>query len=315
LNREARVVAAICEALTAATVDYSRIIKILAATMRLADAMNAPAEVAYATFLSAIAVLEFDHAELNRLMDDYSDDSLLEAARMAESHVEDMRSLLDEQADMFARFHGDPRFLEHDQHAHHMIASLGRLSAEVVSQLSQRASLRLRGDLRVSRDDLRKMIAQSEIETLADLMRDSALQPVFLPLNDVVSAFTALGEYLGKERRLPPSPPQPTELDVQEITEPKTDPVDIAAAELRELAADGEAPLHEWVARGTWNDSVLRMVNAVEAWSRYGTVGDNTIGIDLDALPDVCRINGSGVGWMSLTLVRKRGGGAAYDAS
>jgi hypothetical protein len=92
LNREARVVAAICEALSAA-VDYARIIKILAATMRLADAMNAPAEVPYATFLSAIAVLEFDRSELDRLMDDYSDDSLLEAAMMTESHVEYMRSL------------------------------------------------------------------------------------------------------------------------------------------------------------------------------------------------------------------------------
>lgn len=89
--------AAICEALSAATGDYARIIKILAATMRLADAMNAPSEVAYATFLSAIAVLEFDRSELDRLMDDYSDDSLLEAAMMTESHVKDMRSLLEEQ--------------------------------------------------------------------------------------------------------------------------------------------------------------------------------------------------------------------------
>jgi hypothetical protein len=315
LNREARVVAAICEALTAATVDYARIIKILAATMRLADAMNAPAEVAYATFLSTIAVLEFDHAELNRLMDDYSDDSLLEAARMAESHLEDMRSLLEEQADMFARFHGDPQFLEHDQRAHHMIASLGRLSAEVVSQLSQRASLRLRGNLRVSRDDLRKIIAQSEIAALADLVRDSALQPVFLPQNDVVAAFTALDEYLGRERRLPPSPPQPATLEVQPITEPETDPVDIAVAALRELADDGEAQLHEWVACGTWDDAVERMVNAAEAWSRYGPAGDNTIGIDLDALREVCRIGGRGVGWMSLTRVRKREDGPPHDAS
>jgi hypothetical protein len=50
LTREARVVAAVCGALTTARVDYTRIIKILAATMRLADAMNAPAQVAYAMF-------------------------------------------------------------------------------------------------------------------------------------------------------------------------------------------------------------------------------------------------------------------------
>ena len=92
--------------------------------MRLADGTNAPGEMAYATFLSAIAVLEFDRSELDRLMDDYSDDSLLEAAMMTGSHVEDMRSLREEQADMFARFHGDPQSLEYDQRAHYMIASL-----------------------------------------------------------------------------------------------------------------------------------------------------------------------------------------------
>ena len=187
LTREARVVAAVCGALTTSGVDYTRIIKILAATMRLADAMNAPAQVAYATFLSAIAVLEFDYDELRRLLDDYSDESLLEAARMAESHVEDMRSLLDEQADMFARFHGDAQFLDHDQRAHHMIASLGHLAAEIESSLSRRAGMRMRGTLRVTREDLRDMTARSDTETLAALVSGSAQAPVFVPTPSTVA--------------------------------------------------------------------------------------------------------------------------------
>jgi hypothetical protein len=207
---------------------------------------------------------------------------------------------------MFARFHGDPQFLEYDQRAHYMIASLGRLSAEVIGQLSQRASVRLRGDLRVSRDDLRKMVAQSKIEILADLVRDSALQAVFLPQNDVVAAFTALDEYLGKERRIPPAPPQPTALGVQPIVDADIDPVEVAAKELLELASARDAMLHEWVACGTWHSAVERMMHAMEAWSRYGPTGDSSIGIELVALREARRIGDHGVGWMSLTSVREQ---------
>lgn len=305
LTREARVVAAVCGALTASGVDYTRIIKILAATMRLADAMNAPAQVAYATFLSAIAVLEFDHDELRRLLDDYSDESLLEAARMAESHVEDMRSLLDEQADMFARFHGDAQFLDHDQRAHHMIASLGRLAAEVISSLSVRAGMRMRGTLRVTREDLRSMTAGSDAETLAALVSGSAQTPVFVSAPDTVAAFTALDEYLSRERRRPLPPPEPADLPLDPADAPETDPADSAARALEALVASGDIGLHEWVVCGTWEGAVGRMIDAVEAWSRYGPAGDNSMLVEFDARRDLCRIGDRGVGWFSLTVLRK----------
>lgn len=305
LSREARVVAAVCGALTTSGVDYSRIIKILAATMRLADAMNAPAQVAYATFLSAIAVLEFDYDELRRLLDDYSDASLLEAARMAESHVDDMRSLLDEQADMFARFHGDAQFLDHDQRAHHMIASLGHLAAEIVSSLSRRAGMRMRGTLRVTREDLRAMIARSDTETLAALVSGSARAPVFVPTPDTVAAFTALDEYLTRERRRPLPPPEPTDLRLDLPDDSEADPADSAARVLEELVAAGDIALHEWVVGGTWEGAVGRMIEAVEAWSRYGPAGDNSLRVAVDAQPDLCRVGEHGVGWFSLTVLRK----------
>lgn len=314
LTREARVVAAVCGALTTSGVDYTRIIKILAATMRLADAMNAPAQVAYATFLSAIAVLEFDYDELRRLLDDFSDESLLEAARMAESHVEDMRSLLDEQADMFARFHGDAQFLDHDQRAHHMIASLGHLTAEIESSLSRRAGMRMRGTLRVTREDLRDMIARSDTETLAALVSCSAQAPVFVPTPDTVAAFTALDEYLSRERRRPLPPPEPTGLRFDQAGTPEADPADSAARALEELAAAGDVGLHEWVVCGTWESAVGRMIDAVEAWSRYGPTGDNSMLVELDARRDLCRIEERGVGWFSLTVLRKPAGRPPRDA-
>lgn len=314
LTREARVVAAVCGALTTARVDYTRIIKILAATMRLADAMNAPAQVAYATFLSAIAILEFDYDELGRLLDDYSDESLLEAARMAESHVEDMRSLLDEQADMFARFHGDAQFLEHDQRAHHMIASLGRLAAEVISSLSMRAGMRMRGTLRVTREDLRGMTAQSDTDTLAALVSGSAQAPVFMPAPDTVAAFTALDGYLSRERRRPLPPPEPTDIRLDPADAPEADPADSAARALEELVAAGDIGLHEWVVCGTWEGAVGRMIDAVEAWSRYGPAGDNSMLVELDAKRDLCHIGQREVGWFSLTMLRKPAGRSPRDA-
>lgn len=314
LTREARVVAAVCGALTASGVDYTRIIKILAATMRLADAMNAPTEVAYATFLSAIAVLEFDHDELRRLLDDYSDESLLEAARMAESHVEDMSSLLDEQADMFARFHGDAQFLDHDQRAHHMIASLGRLAAEVISSLSMRAGTRMRGTLRVTREDLRNMTGQSDIETLAAMVSGSAQGPVFLSAPDTVAAFTSLDDYLSRERRRPLAPPEPADLRLEPADALESDPVESAARALEELVSTGDAGLHEWVVCGTWEGAVGRMIDAVEAWSRYGPAGDNSMLVEFDARRDLCRIGERGVGWFSWTALRKPAGLSPRDA-
>jgi hypothetical protein len=314
LGREARVVAAVCGALTTSGVDYARIIKVLAATMRLADAMNAPSEIAYSTFLSAIAVLEFDYEELRRLLNDYSEGSLLEAARMAGGHVDDMRSLLDEQADMFARFHSDVDFLEHDQRAHHMIASVGHLAAEVVTQLSRRADLRLRGALRVDRQDLRSMIEGAPVEELADLVADSARAPVFLSAVNTVAAFTALDDYLGKVRQRPIPPPPPTTLQIHTPADPDGDPIALAVRALEQLAADA-APLADWVVRHTWNGALNRNVQAVEAWSRHGPGGDGSLHVLIEAAIDLDYLSRGEVGWMSSTLLSNRPDGADGDTS
>jgi hypothetical protein len=226
-----------------------------------------------------------------------------------------MRSLLDEQADMFARFHGDAQFLDHDQRAHHMIASLGHLAAEIVSSLSRRAGMRMRGTLRVTREDLRDMIARSDTETLAALVSGSAQAPVFVPTPDTVAAFTALDEYLSRERRRPLPPPEPTDLRLDAPDDSETDSADSAARALEELVAAGDIALHEWVVGGNWEGAVGRMIDAVEAWSRYGPAGDNSMRVELDAQRDLYRVGEYGVGWFSLTVLRKPAGQLPHDAS
>jgi predicted transcriptional regulator len=303
LSREARVVAAICGALTTSDVDFGRIIKVLAATMRLADAMNAPSQVAYSTFLSAIAVLEFDYEELQRLLDDFSEESLREAAKMAGGHVEDMRSLLEEQADMFARFHGDVDFLEHDHRAHDMIASVGHLADEVVNQLSKRAAMRLRGAMRIDRQDLRNVLQEASVEDLADLVVDSARAPIFLSAVNTVAAFTALDDYLDRTRQRPLPLPQPTTLPVHPPADQDVDPIAAAVAALQQLA-EVHAPLSDWVVSRSWVGALLRNVHAVEAWARHGPGGDGSLSIVLEARTNLDNLGRGEVGWISHTSVR-----------
>jgi hypothetical protein len=303
LSTEARVVAAVCGALTASSVDYLQIIKVLAAAMKLADAMNAPSEAAYATLLSAIAVLEFDYQTLQRLLNDYSEDALLEAATMAGRHVEDMKDLLEEQAGMFARFQGDPRFLEHDQRAYHVIATLGQKASEVVRLLSHRADVRMRGAMRVSREDVRRLVAGSDLDELTTLVAERVRPAVFLPAVDVLAAFTALDDYLGRARQPATPPPPPRRLPVESVSVGTVDPIRLAADALAHLAALGGAPLADWVVRDHWPGALARMASAVEAWSRYGPNGEGTLSATLDAQPVMAAVDRHGVGWMSVTEV------------
>lgn len=314
LTREARVVAAVCGALTTTGVDYSRIIKVLSATMRLAEAMNAPSQMAYEAFLHAIAVLELDYEELRRLLDDFSEDALVEAAGMAGTHVQDMQTLLEEQQDMFARFQGDPLFLEHDQRAHDIIASVGRIADEIVTHSARRADVRLRGALRVDRQDLRKAIEETSVEELAELVSDSARSPVFLSAVNTVAAFTALDDYLGRIRERPTPPPEPSALPIHAPLAIRDNPVVRAATALEALAASGSALLSDWVVDDGWDEALRRNVQAVEAWSRHGPSGDGTLGAVLDAKTDLLQLDRAGVGWMSATWVRSPAIGVADDA-
>lgn len=233
---------------------------------------------------------------------------------MAETHVADMQMLLDEQTEMFARFQGDPLFLEQDQRAHDVIASLGRLADEVVTHSSRRAEQRLRGVLRVDRQDLRDAIEGTPLEELADLVSGSAQGPTFLSAVNTMAAFTALDDYLGRIRERPVPPPEPTTLAIGAPSAPGVDPAALAASALESLAASGGAPLSDWVLNDDWEGALRRHVQAVEAWSRHGPTGDGVLRAALDAKAELLQLRTKGVGWMSLTWVRSPSGGAADDA-
>jgi hypothetical protein len=308
LGHEARVVATVCGALTVPEISYARIIKVFSSAIALARAVGAPEDAAYAAFLSAIAILEADREHLQHLIDDYSEQALLEAAELARVHVADMEDLLDEQKEAFARFQADPRFLGHDQRAHHVIAQLGRLAAEVVMLLSRRASEIMRGGLRFDRQDLRDLIATRDLDALAQLVADSTFLPAALATNDPVTAFAALDDYLGRAEQVPAAPPPPIRLRPQPPPDPGPSQVDVAARALGELALAGGAPLADWVVADTWTDAVGRMTCAVEAWSRDGPSGNGTLPADLDPQTRVTRLDRDGVAIMSETLVRPRMG-------
>ncbi|MBI4538730.1 MAG: hypothetical protein HY704_04365 [Gemmatimonadetes bacterium] len=307
LSHEARVVAAVCSALAVPEISYGRIIRILASAMALAQATGAPEEAAYAPFLSAIAVLEADRQELRRLIDDRSEQALLEAAELARLHVADMQELLEEQAETFARFHADPRYLEHDQRAHTLIARVGRLATEVVAALSERAEELMRGGLRFDRQDLRELVAGTDPVGLAAIVSGASAPPSVAPI-DPVAAFAALDGYLGRADRVPGDLPDPEALSVEPPPDTGPDDFEVAAEALADLAARGGGPLTGWVVGGDWPAAVARHSAVVEAWARHGPPGDGRLAADLDARPDLETVNREGVAHLSRTLVVPRGG-------
>lgn len=308
LSHEARVVAAVCGALTVPEISYGRIIRVLGKAMALAEATGAPEEATYAPFLSAIAILESDREHLMRLIDDRSEDALLEAAELARLHVGDMQDLLDEQAELFARFHADPAFLEHDQRAHTLIAVVGRLAAEVVAALSERADELMRGGLRFDRQDLRDLVTDLDLDALAEIPGPPSVPATVAPL-DPVALFASLDDYLGRADRVPTEVPEPQPLAVAASPDPGPDAFDRAAETIAALAAASGGPLADWVVDGTWHESVARHSAAIEAWSRHGPAGDGTLAATLVARRELEHHRRGGVEHLSRTDVEPLAGG------
>lgn len=96
LTPGARVVTALLDAMTIPEVHPRSLIKFLNKAMALAQVGGAGDDVVLRQFQSAIAVLRLDWEDLTRLIDDFSDAALLEAAELVRVHVDDMRDLLDE---------------------------------------------------------------------------------------------------------------------------------------------------------------------------------------------------------------------------
>jgi hypothetical protein len=299
-------VAAVCDALGVPAVRPGRVIKVLAATMALGEAAGRPADDAYGPILSAMAVLEADYDRISRLVDAHSEQELVEAAELARLHVADMTDLLEDHAETFGRFSVDPRYRGQAQRAAATVARLDLLASDVLAEISGRADDLGRGGLRFDRQDVRDLVARTDLGTLAGLVEASVRPPPAVPPVDSAAVVAVLDAYLERLTSGTPPLPPPTELPVEPVPDSLPDLVRLAADALRWLAERDEGELADWVVGGTWDDATGRMVAAVEAWSRHGPAGDASLPVELDAWPELEAVNRDGVGAVSRTLVRAR---------
>jgi hypothetical protein len=265
LTPDARVVVAILDALTVPEVEPRRLIKFLNKAMSLALAAGAGRDAVFDQFLSAVAVLQGDWEELRRLIDDFSEDALLEAASLVRAHVDDMRELLDEHEAFFAQHRGEALFLSSEQDALDLVAKNGKLSAEVIEALTGRATDRMRGGMRIDRSDLREFLVKQSRQTLALIVEGLAIPPPSVGWVPIEAAFEALVEAAGRQRPDPPELPEPSEparLPVSAVFDPFAD----VAREL--LALRQEVTFTEVIVRKAWDEAIARSGAVVAAYTR-----------------------------------------------
>jgi len=240
------------------------LIKFLNKAMSLALAAGAGRDSVFGQFASAVAVLQSDWEELRRLIDDFSEAALLEAAARVREHADDMRDLLDEHETFFAEHRSDALFLRSEQDALDLIAKLGKLSADVIDALTGRATDRMRGGMRIDRSDLREFLADQAPQTLAGLVESLAIPPPSVGWVPVEAAFEALVDAAGRQRPEPPLLPEPSELARMPVAA-APDPFSEVALEL--AALDEPVTLAEMIVRETWDEAIARNGAVVAAYS------------------------------------------------
>ncbi|HTT94544.1 MAG TPA: hypothetical protein VMF55_07710 [Solirubrobacterales bacterium] len=247
------------------------LIKFLNKAMALAQAGGAGDDVVLRQFQSAIAVLQGDWDDLTRLLDDHSDNALLEAAELVRIHVDDMRELLDEHQTFFAAHRDRVDFLDADQEALDLVARLGTLSAEVIQAISGRADERMKAGLRVDRTDIRDFLASREVDDLATLVADLAAPSPFIVAISPMVAFDSLSEASGRVASTPPTMPPPIVL-TRQPPEAILDPAEVMRDELREL--DEPTTIVELTVREAWEESIARHSALLDVYSRWTELPD-----------------------------------------
>jgi hypothetical protein len=286
--------------------------------MALARAAGVDERSTFAPFVAATAVLERDLAELHRLIDQGDDDALTAAAEVAAAHLAD----LGEMARQVARPGG------HEAERELAAAVAGRLHALVeevagapVGALQpqppvpgapdregSRPGARGRGVVHSPRPELgvaalREVVGATEPADLAGLVAGRLqLPPAVAPVGATV-ALAALDAHLGRPEPVVVPLPEPTLLPI-ESPEVVPDFVLLAADVITWLAGLGETDLARWVVGGTWAEATARMAAVVEAWSRWGPAGDNSLAAELDPRPRLEVVGHDEVGVISWTGVR-----------
>ena len=297
LSDEGHLVATVCAVLAAPAIAPERAVRVLAAAMALARAAGVDERSTFAPFVAATAVLERDLAELHRLIDQGDDDALTAAAEVAAAHLAD----LGEMARQVARPGG------HEAERELAAAVAARLHALVDE---------VRGDpardpgerpdpapVPTPASELRELVAATDPADLADLVAGRLqLPPAVAPVG-AAAALAALDAHLGRPEPVVVPLPEPTLLPV-ESPEVVPDFVLLAADVITWLAGLGETDLARWVVGGTWAEATARMAAVVEAWSRWGPAGDNSLAAQLDPRPRLEVVGHDEVGVISWTGVR-----------
>jgi len=301
LSDEGQLVAAVCAVLATPRIAPERALKVLGAALALASAAGVDDRAAFAPFVAATAVLERDHADLVRRIGEGADDALRAAVGLAAVHLADMAALTELAAQV------GPGHEAERQRAATVTERLQALVDEVTN--AQRAG----GDVGeaasgpgarvLSREDLRTVVAATDLATLAGLVAGRTQLRPAVPAGRAGAALAALDEHLGRPEPVVVPLPEPFLLPI-ESPEVVPDFVLLAADVMTWLAGLGDTDLARWVVGGTWAEATARMAAAVEAWSRWGPAGDGSLAADLDPLPRFEVVGHDEVGIVSWTGVR-----------
>lgn len=305
LAHEARVVASFCRALTVSEIKHSRLIKVLMAAIRTAQALGADDDAVLQPFLDAIAIIEDDYIQLQDLIEDRSEERLKLAVISVRENVSDMRDLLDNQEEFFGRFQNDQAFLDKVDRAHRGLTALADLSNEVYLALFEQTDEILRRGLNFDRQDIREMAKVMGVEGLNELLPGSLALPAQVQPIDTRALFAALGDYMDRPE-LSRGLPEPSAIAVSPPNSPPRNEFSVAASELERMAAGGGAPLAAWVAEIDWKTAVTRMGATVGAWSRYGPAGTRTLKARLEPGQELEVVDRAGVAQMSALRVQPR---------
>lgn len=305
LTAEARVVASFCRALTVSEIKHNRLIKILTAAIRTAQAVGAPDEAVFQPFLDAVAVIEEDYEEMSGLIADMSEDALKLAVLAAREHLDDMRDLLDHQEDFFDRFQSDTHFLDMADRAHRALAALGALTNEVYVALFEQTDEILRRGLTFDRQDIRDMLKSLSLVAVAEVMPPDLAVLAMLAPADTEAFFAALADYLDRPE-VTHGLPEPTVIEVIAPHVPRKNEFWLAARELERLAALAPVLAADWVVAVDWPTAVQRMGTTVGAWARYGPAGTGEIKVALVAGEHLEEVGRAGVALMSNLMIQPR---------
>jgi hypothetical protein len=305
LSEEAQLVAAVCAVLAVSSVEPERVVRVLCAATSLALAAGTEDEPAIAPFLAAVDVLDTDFDTLVSLIDLGDVPALRGASRQARAHAADLTDLLNRERSALEALQLTSSARAALERAPGLAKRVGALADEVEGTFGTPASDLPPGSLPLDQRSLQALISSTDVVGLARLLRDRLPLPAAVGAGRAQcrQALRALESWLDQPEPEPAPLPQPRHLDVEPI-DVVPDFVVVAGEALRWLASLDGATLGKWVVGGTWSQAVSRMAAAVEAWSRWGPVGDGSLMALLEPRPLIESIGHDEVAVSSRTGVR-----------